>query len=133
MAAATTTVRYRLGGLEETDGGQIIRRDVNAPDGTDIVSDTLDPVSLSDSSNWLYYNGHGDLAVETGTSTTSSATPTTVHSYDPFGTPLDSTTSNGSDVSANGTTERYTSRWDKKLDISTNLVHMGARPGQTDH
>jgi RHS repeat-associated protein len=41
--------------------------------------------------------------------------------YDPFGSPRQS-------QPANQALERYTGRWDKKLDTSSSLVEMGARP-----
>ena len=48
-------------------------------------------------------------------------TPTDAYTYDPFGTPLQTQPSNQA-------LERFTGRWDKKLDTSSSLVEMGIRP-----
>lgn len=128
QAPASTSVYERFGGLEESDSASplptITQADVNAPDGSDIVHDSEDPVSFSTATTFLYYNGHGDLAIEADPAGSTLAT----HTYDPFGTPLDSSVDNNTPVAAAGSTERYTGAWDKKLDTSTNLVEMGARP-----
>ena len=70
-----------------------------------------------DGLKFLYYDAHGDVAAET----TTSPTGKTNYSYDPFGAPLQT-------PPANATTERWTGQWDKKLDTTTNLIEMGARP-----
>lgn len=127
-APATTNVYYRFGGSVETadpsTNPSITNIDTNAPDGTNLAHDTEDPLSLATATNFLYYNGHGDLAIETDNTGTITAT----HSYDPFGAALDTTAGNNTLVATNGTTERYTAAWNKKTDISTNLIQMGARP-----
>jgi RHS repeat-associated protein len=124
----TTSVYYRFGGSVETadpsTNPSVTDIDTNAPDGTDLAHDTEDPLSLAQATNFLYYNGHGDLAIETDNTGTVTAT----HSYDPFGAALDTTAGNNTTVAAAGGTERYAASWDKKTDISTSLVQMGARP-----
>jgi RHS repeat-associated protein len=123
----TTSAYYRFGGLEETSdtasSPSLTDADVNAPDGTDLVHDTWDPTGGDSANNFLYYNGHGDLAVETDNTGTVEDT----HTYDPFGAPLDPILSNNTDIAPTGTTERYTATWDKKTDDSTGLIQMGAR------
>jgi RHS repeat-associated protein len=65
----------------------------------------------------LYYNGHGDLAAEAD----GSGTRTALHTYDPFGAPLDA-------PPTNSTVHRYTGAWAKQYDTTSSLVLMGARP-----
>ena len=67
--------------------------------------------------SFRYYNGHGDLAAEAGVDGNRTAT----YTYDPFGAPRET-------VSANTLAERWTGRWDKKLDTTSSLIEMGARP-----
>jgi RHS repeat-associated protein len=67
--------------------------------------------------SYQYYNGHGDLAAETS----STHARTGAYSYDPFGAVREP-------PPANTSVHRYTGRWHKKLDTSTNLIEMGARP-----
>ena len=125
---ATTNTYYRFGGLEQTSNTTtsptVTEADVTAPDGTDVVHDTTDPISLSTANNFLYYSGHGDLAIETD----NTATVEDTHTYDPFGAPLDLISTNNTDVATNGAAERYTAAWDKQTDVSTGLIQMGARP-----
>ena len=66
---------------------------------------------------YLYYNGHGDLAAEAN----SSGTRTALHTYDPFGAPLDT-------QPADQTVHRYTGAWAKQYDTASDLILMGARP-----
>ncbi len=66
---------------------------------------------------YLYYSGHGDLAAEAN----NLGTRTAAHNYDPFGAPLDA-------PPADQTSHRYTGRWNKQYDSTSNLVLMGARP-----
>jgi RHS repeat-associated protein len=125
---ATTSIYERFGGLEETDSSSstptITSSTVDSPDGAPVVADTEDPISFSTATNFLHYNGHGDLAVETDNTGTVEDT----HTYDPFGTPLDLISTNNTDVASNGAAARYTAAWNKKDDVSTSLIQMGARP-----
>ena len=75
------------------------------------------PPQISSTVTYLYFNGHGDLAAEANQSGTRTAAAT----YDPFGAVLQT-------PPANATVERWTGRWDKKLDTLTNLIEMGVRP-----
>src|SRR5581483_3558025 len=65
----------------------------------------------------LYYNGHGDLAAEAD----ASGTRTVLHTYDPFGAPLDA-------QPADQTVHRYTGAFAKQYDTASSLILMGARP-----
>ena len=113
----TTTTNYLLGGLIETDGAGILTLfDVDGPAG-DLARYTAPPTTGQTAVTFAFYDGHGDLAAET----TTSPTGKTNYSYDPFGAPLQA-------PAANVTTERWTGRWDKKLDTTTSLIEMGARP-----
>jgi RHS repeat-associated protein len=66
---------------------------------------------------FLYYTGHGDLAATADEAGVRSAAFT----YDPFGVPLQTPPTNAS-------VERWTGRWDKRLDTTSSLIQMGARP-----
>ena len=67
--------------------------------------------------SYLYYNGHGDLAAETD----GSGARTALHTYDPFGAPLDT-------QPADQTVRRYAGEWATQYDTTSSLVLMGARP-----
>ncbi len=67
--------------------------------------------------SFLYYNGHGDLAAEAGPV----GSRTAAYTYDPFG--LLRSGSSGTAAS-----ERWTGAWDKKLDATSSIIEMGARP-----
>jgi RHS repeat-associated protein len=67
--------------------------------------------------SFLYYNAHGDLAADANLG----GSRTNTYTYDPFGALNQS-------AAANSTLERWTGRWDKKLDTTTGLIEMGARP-----
>jgi RHS repeat-associated protein len=105
---------YLVGGLFQTDGtNALIESDIDGPGG-DLLHYAGAPTS-SATPTYLYYSGHGDLAYAIAPSGPSSYT------YDAFGAPNES-------VPSNDTTERWTGRWNKKLDTTTNLIEMGARP-----
>jgi RHS repeat-associated protein len=114
----TTTTKYLLGGLIETNAtGTITLYSVPGLIG-DLIHYDGPPTTATPT--YLYYNGHGDLATQlVGNQTT----PTTANTfrYDPFGEPLAAPA--GTDA-----IERYTGRWDKKLDPVSDLVEMGVRP-----
>ena len=113
----STTTNYLLGGLIETNNaGTLTLFDVDGPSG-DLARYTAAPTTGQTAVSFAYYDAHGDLAAET----TTSPTGKTNYSYDPFGAPLQT-------PAANITTERFTGRWDKKLDTTTSLIEMGARP-----
>lgn len=115
-SASGATTRYLHGGLFETDGsGTLTLADVDGPTG-DLARYTGSPASGTPV-NFLYYNGHGDLAA------TADATGARInaYTYDPFGALRTGT-------AGTGTSERWTGRWDKKLDSTSQLVEMGARP-----
>src|SRR5581483_2012011 len=67
--------------------------------------------------HYLYYNGHGDLAAEAD----ASGNRTALHTYDPFGAPLDT-------QPADQTVHRFTGAFAKQYDTATSLILMGARP-----
>jgi RHS repeat-associated protein len=117
--SGSETTRYLSGGLFETDeNGTLTLADVDGPEG-DLAHyagppDPLTPV------NFLYYNGHGDLAAEADPE----GDRTGAYTYDPFGQLRSGSTP------ANATAERFTGRWDKKYDAASELIEMGARPYQ---
>jgi RHS repeat-associated protein len=114
--AGGTTTRYLHGGIFEDNGsGTITLTDVDGVAG-DLAHFAGAPTTGS-TVTYLYYNGHGDLAAEAD----SAGTRTNVFTYDPFGAPKQT-------QPANKTVERFTGRWDKKLDTASNLIEMGARP-----
>jgi RHS repeat-associated protein len=110
-----TTTRYLLGGLIETTSTSTITAfDIDGPGG-DLAHYTEAPTSAINP-NYSYYSGHGDLAAEAD----HSGTRTRLIKLDPWGNPL---TAPGT-----GVQELYTGRWDKKHDLATSLIEMGARP-----
>src|SRR5579871_1257322 len=115
-SSPSTTTNYLLGDLFETNSsGTITTSYTDGPAG-DLATYNGAP-SSSSAADFLYYDGHGNLAAEADTSGTQTAN----HTYDPFGGPLDS-------VPNNATTHRFVGRWDKQFDTTTSLVIMGARP-----
>jgi len=114
--SGTATSRYLLGGLFETDAaGTIALTGVSGPAGD--LAHYAGPPLLSSTVSFLYYSGHGDLAADAD----STGTRTAAYRYDPFGSLLQSTPTNT-------TTQRWTGRFDKKLDTASGLVEMGVRP-----
>lgn len=116
-ATVTTTTRYLLGGQIETNGsGAITLYETDGPEG-DLARYAGAPVTGT-SVNFLYWNGHGDLAAQANTAGARQA----AYTYDPFGAATQIS------LPGNNATERYTGRWDKKLDTASQLIEMGARP-----
>jgi len=114
---AGDTTRYPLGGLFETSAtGAIEHMDVDGPAG-DIAHYHGGAPDAGGYPQFLYYNGHGDVAATANNGDVRSA----AYSYDPFGAPLQG-------APANRATERSFGRWDKKLDTTSNLIEMGVRP-----
>jgi RHS repeat-associated protein len=114
---AGATSHYRLGGLYETNtSGTILSSDTAGLAG-DLAHYAGAPATGT-AVSFLYYNGHGDLAAETDTTGTRTAADT----YDPFGALRSGT------APANATSERWTGRFDKKLDSASSLIEMGVRP-----
>jgi RHS repeat-associated protein len=118
---SSATTRYLLGGLiETTSAGTITAFPVPGPEG-DVARYAGPPTSGAPNPpvpNYLYYNGHGDLAAQANNQGTRLA----AYTYDPFGA------ANQASLPGNATTERYTGRWDKQLDTASALIEMGARP-----
>jgi RHS repeat-associated protein len=114
---AGVTTNHRLGGLYETNtSGTVLNSATAGPAGD--VAHYAGPPTTGSPVSFVYYNGHGDLAAETNTS----GTRTADYTYDPFGALRSGT------APANATSERWTGRHDKKLDSSSSLIEMGARP-----
>jgi RHS repeat-associated protein len=110
-----STTRYLLEGLFQSDiSGTITLTDVDGPAGD---LDHYNGAPGTKNMAFIYYDGHGDVAAEADLA----GARTAAYTYDPFGAPLQT-------PPTNATTERWTGRWDKKLDTQTNLVEMGARP-----
>jgi RHS repeat-associated protein len=111
-----TTTRYLQGGLFEANAsGTIQLTGVEGPAGD--VSHYAGPPVPASITAYLYYNGHGDLALTADLAGVRNQT----HTYDPFGMP-------GSEQPQDKTVEHFTGRWDKKFDTASSLVEMGARP-----
>jgi len=114
--SGSSTTRYLHGGLFETDSsGTITLTDIEGPAGD--LAHTAGAPTTGITVTYLYYNGHGDLAAEAD----ALGARMSAYSYDPFGAPLQA-------APANATSERWTGRWDKKIDTTTQLIEMGARP-----
>jgi RHS repeat-associated protein len=114
--AGSSTTRYLHGGLfETTDAGTITLADIDGAAGD--LAHYAGPPETATSATYLYYSGHGDLAATAN----HTGTRTNAYTYDPFGAPLQT-------QPADSAVERYTGRWDKKLDTMSGLVEMGARP-----
>jgi RHS repeat-associated protein len=114
---AGVTTHYRLRGLYETNSsGTILNTDTAGIAGD--LAHYAGPPTTGSTVSFLYYSGHGDLAAEAN----ASGIRTASYAYDPFGN-LRSGTS-----PSNATSERWTAQHDKKLDSSSSLVEMGARP-----
>jgi RHS repeat-associated protein len=114
--AAGVTTRYLHGGLLETNSAGVIGLfDVDGPAGD--LAHYLGAPGTGTPVSYRYYNAHGDLAAEAN----QGGSRTASYSYDPFGS-----LSSGS--AGSGTSERYTGRWDKKLDTTSGLIEMGVRP-----
>jgi RHS repeat-associated protein len=114
--STSSTVRYLLGGLfETTSSGTVTLADVDGPAGD--LAHYAGPPATGTTASHLYYNGHGDLVATAN----QAGTRTDAYTHDPFGAPLQP-------QPADSTVERYTGRWDKKLDTTSGLIEMGARP-----
>jgi RHS repeat-associated protein len=107
-----TTTRYLLGGLIETDtSGTITKFDVDGPSG-DLAEYSAAPSGIP---TYLYYSAHGDVVAQDASGTR------TAFKYGPFGDLFTAET-------GPKTVERFTGRWDKKLDPTSGLIEMGVRP-----
>jgi len=114
--AGGTTTRYLHGGIFETNGaGAITLSDVDGTAGD--LAQFAGPPTTGSIVTYLYFNGHGDLAAEA----TDQGVRTTAFTYDAFGAPKQTQPTNKA-------IERFTGRWDKKLDTSSGLIEMGVRP-----
>jgi RHS repeat-associated protein len=114
--AGGQTTRYLLGGVFETnDSGTVLLADVDGPAG-DLAHYAGPPITASTVS-FRYYDGHGNLAATADLN----GARTGQTRYDPFGAPLET-------LPANTTAERFTGRWDKKHDTTSQLIEMGVRP-----
>jgi RHS repeat-associated protein len=114
-SSPSTTTHYLAGDLFETNSGGAITTSFTDGPGGNLASYSGPPTSSS-TPTYLYYDAHGNLVAEANTS----GTVTASHTYDPFGTPLDS-------VPANATVHRFVGRWDKQYDTTTGDILMGAR------
>jgi RHS repeat-associated protein len=108
--------RYLLGGLFEKDAsGTLTNTDIDGPPGD--LAHYAGPPTTSSTASFEYYNAHGDVAAEADIA----GNRTGAYTYDPFGAP-------NQQVTSSTPVERWTGRWDKKLDPQTTLIEMGARP-----
>lgn len=113
--ATGQTTRYLLGGLFEANAsGAITLTDADGSQAD--LAHYSGPPSSTTPVTFLYYNGHGDLAAEGD----SSGVRNGAYTYDPFGAVTQA-------PPANSAVERWTARWDKKLDASSGLIEMGVR------
>jgi RHS repeat-associated protein len=115
--SGTSTTRYLLGGLVETDGSSNITLwSISSAHG-DLATYAGAPTT-SNTVTYKYYSGHGDLAAEAD----QTGARTAGYTYDPFGA-----LRSGS-APANATSERWVGDHDKTLDSTSGLIQMGARP-----
>jgi len=120
-ATVSKTTRFLLGGQIETDEtGVITLYETDGPEG-DLARYAGPPITAT-TVNFLYWNAHGDLAAQANTAGVRQA----AYTYDPFGAATQQS------LPGNAATERYTGRWDKKLDSSSQIIEMGARPYDPD-
>ena len=111
------TTRYLLDGTFETsDTGVLSATDIPGPDG-DLAHYSGAP-STSVTVRYQYYDNHGNLAAEAD----QSGARLGAYTYDPFGA-----LRSGS-APANSTSERWVADHNKKLDTTSGLIEMGARP-----
>jgi RHS repeat-associated protein len=114
-SAGGQTTRYLLGGVFETNAaGTVLLTDIDGPAG-DLAHYAGLPAEANVS--FRYYDGHGNLAATADLQ----GNRTGQTRYDPFGSPLEP-------LPANTTVERFTGRWDKKHDTTSQLIEMGVRP-----
>lgn len=113
--SGSSATRYLHGGLYETDSaGAITLSDVDGPAG-DRARYTGPPV-VGSTVEYLYYNGHGDVAAIAD----AAGARTAAFTYDAFGAPHQT-------LPTNTASERWTGRWDKKHDADSGLIEMGVR------
>jgi RHS repeat-associated protein len=115
-----TTTHYRYSGgdvalFDTSSTGTIQATGVDGPTGD--LAHYLGAPQAGTTTEFLYYTGHGDLAATADPAGVRTATFT----YDPFGLALQV-------PSANASLERWTGKWDKRLDTTSSLIQMGARP-----
>jgi RHS repeat-associated protein len=120
--AGSSTTNYLYAGddsstVETNEFGAAQNTSIAGPAGDLARYSGIPNLPYTDPSEYLYYNGHGDLAAAANTS----GARTYAYTYDPFGAPRET-------VPTNTATERWTGQWDKKLDTQTNLIQMGVRP-----
>jgi len=112
-----STTRFLLGDALETDGsGTVTAALTVGPAG--ILARYAGAPAAATSVNYLYYDGHGDLAAQAN----SAGSRLAAYSYDAFGATAQST------LPGNGMTPRYVGAWGKQLDSASGLISMGARP-----
>jgi RHS repeat-associated protein len=97
-----------------TEPAEIKLTDVDGPVGD--LAHYGGPPTTGTAVNYLYYNGHGDLAAAAD----QAGSRTGAYTYDPFGTP-------NLTLAVGSAFELWTGRWDKKLDTSSSLIQMGVR------
>jgi len=118
--SGSSVTRFLYGGadgslFDTTNSGAIQNTAVAAPAG-DLAQYNGAP-TIGTTVAFDYYTGHGDLAATADPAGVRQA----AYSYDPFGAPLQTPPSDSY-------LERWTGRWDKRLDTMDSLIQMGARP-----
>jgi RHS repeat-associated protein len=96
------------------DGNPIQRTHVGSPAGD--LAHYAGPPTSSSTVTFRYYDAHGDLVAEAD----DTGARTAAYTYDPFGAPKQS-------PPADSVLERWTGKWDKRLDETSQLIEMGAR------
>jgi RHS repeat-associated protein len=114
--SGSTTLRYLLGDLFETNGAGTVQASTISGAAGALVRFAGVP-STASTASFLYHNGHGDLAAEAS----STGTRTSTETYGAFGEPL-------AGQPTNTTVRRFTFAWDKQYDTAGSIVLMGARP-----
>ncbi len=110
-----TTTHFRHAGdaaiFDTSSAGVIQNTGVSGPAGD--LTHYLGTPQIGTTAEFLYYTGHGDLAAKADAASVRTGTFT----YDPFGVLLQTPPTNAS-------VERWTGKWDKRLDTTSNLIQM---------
>jgi RHS repeat-associated protein len=121
-SSGSSTTWYALAGLFEGTGSSIsdatlTNTDVDGPASADLAHYAGLPRTTTTVS-YEYYDRHNDLVAEAD----ANGARTAAYTYDPFGALRSGT------APSNATSERWLAGDDKKLDSTSGLIEMGARP-----
>jgi RHS repeat-associated protein len=114
--SASQTTHFLSGGLYETNTSGVITLSAMSGPAGDLAHYAGVP-SMANTITYRYYDGRGNLIAEAD----SDGDRTAFYAYDAFG----AITTGG--APANAMSERFTARWGKKFDGTSQLVGMGVR------